>query len=79
MTDEAKTREQLLEELGAAKVRVSELERNETERRLAEERSLSVGAAAGNLEELAGWGGLPVGGKVEKVALFPRVDAPVTV
>ncbi len=48
MTDEGKTREQLLEELGAARARVSELERKESERRPAQESSL--GEAEGNAD-----------------------------
>ncbi|MCP3905760.1 MAG: methionine--tRNA ligase [Planctomycetes bacterium] len=38
---------------------------------------LAIDPQAGGLEELAVWGGLEAGTSVEKVALFPRVDAPV--
>ncbi|MFT5151303.1 MAG: methionyl-tRNA synthetase, partial [Planctomycetota bacterium] len=37
---------------------------------------LEMNPRDGKLAELAQWGGLPVGGSVVKVALFPRIDAP---
>ncbi|MHC5113133.1 MAG: methionine--tRNA ligase [Planctomycetota bacterium] len=39
---------------------------------------LTVDPAAGQLEDLAAWGGLQPGSSVEKVALFPRVEAPLS-
>ena len=37
---------------------------------------ISIEPNTGNLHELAAWGGLQPGGKVEKIALFPRLEAP---
>ena len=38
---------------------------------------LEIDPARGGLEALAGWGGIEPGSTVRKVALFPRVEAPV--
>ncbi len=38
---------------------------------------LSVDPSAGQLADLAEWGGLQPGSRIQKVALFPRVDSPV--
>ena len=40
------------------------------------ELGLSVDPEAGTLDELAAWGGLSPGGRVAKIALFPRLDLP---
>ena len=37
---------------------------------------LSIDPGADNLHELASWGGLQPGASVEKIALFPRLEAP---